>query len=238
MQFYTYLHCKPNGDPFYVGKGFGYRSHKFSTRNRHHKNVVAKCGGKESIEILIFPRDSERDAFDDEMKWIQVLREAGYELANKTDGGDGIHGFHHSNETRTKMSQSQKGRKPTAETIAKIKANNKAGTPEVRAKMSAAARGRTLSFEHRKRIGTSQKGRPGKPHTEASKEKIRLARKLQVITEETKQKLSLSGKGHVGYWLGKKHSSEQKEKISSGLRRAWEQRRLHRSAMVHAQERN
>ena len=29
-EFYTYLHCKPNGDIFYVGKGTGRRCKQFN----------------------------------------------------------------------------------------------------------------------------------------------------------------------------------------------------------------
>jgi hypothetical protein len=36
-QFYTYLHCKPDGTPFYVGKGSGKRSNFMYDRNPHHQ---------------------------------------------------------------------------------------------------------------------------------------------------------------------------------------------------------
>lgn len=192
IDFYIYLHCKPNGDPFYVGKGFGYRSHKFSIRNLHHKRIVAKCGGKANIEVLVFARASEKEAFDDEVAWIHVLREAGYELANKTNGGDGIQGFRHSAETRAKQAISASGRKHSPESIARMTVNNKAGTAEVRAKLSIAHKGKTLTDDHRKRISDSLKGRPGIPLTEESKAKIRLARRNQIFTDETRAKLSVS----------------------------------------------
>ena len=43
-----------------------------------------------------------------------------------------------------------------------------------------------------------------KPHTEATKQKIREKRKLQIITEETKEKIRKAQRGHKGYCLGKK----------------------------------
>jgi hypothetical protein len=194
INFYTYLHCKPNGDPFYVGKGFGYRSHKFAIRNHHHKNIVAKCGGKDNIDVLVFPCDSETHAFECEKNWISVLREAGYVLANQTDGGDGISGFNHSSETRLKQSLAAKGRKHTKETIAKISENNKAGTPEVRAKISVAHQGNHLSLEHREKIGAAQRGNPGIKHSDETRAKIVAARSKQTYSEETKAKLSASAK--------------------------------------------
>ena len=121
--FYTYLHCRPDGSPFYVGKGAGSRSHRLSGRNRHHKNIVEKHGA-ESIGIFVFPCSSEDEAFADEIRHIAQLRSEGYDLSNQTYGGEGCAGRYFSKETREKMSASlkgkNKGRKPTRETIEKI----------------------------------------------------------------------------------------------------------------------
>ena len=75
-KYYTYLHCKPTGEPFYVGKGCnvgGRRSHNFSQRSQHHKNIVAKYG-KANIGIFVFNCDSEAQAFADEIQQIAQLR--------------------------------------------------------------------------------------------------------------------------------------------------------------------
>lgn len=53
QQFYTYLHCKPDLTPFYVGKGTMKRCRDFSRRNLHHKRVVDRCGGKKNIQVGI-----------------------------------------------------------------------------------------------------------------------------------------------------------------------------------------
>ena len=90
-QFYTYLHCKPNGDPFYVGKGCKRRAYKFNKRNPHHSNLIKKYGVT-NILIYIFNCDSEEQAFSDEIRQITQLRKEGYLLANKTDGGEGTSG--------------------------------------------------------------------------------------------------------------------------------------------------
>ena len=42
--FYVYLHKKPNGQIFYVGKGKGYRATQKSNRNAYWKRVVDKYG--------------------------------------------------------------------------------------------------------------------------------------------------------------------------------------------------
>lgn len=110
-KFYVYIHCKPNGDPFYVGKGSGRRSREFKLgRNQHYKNTVAKYG-KNKIEVLIFPKNSENEALITESKWIYELRQAGFKLCNQTDGGDGVSGHKHTEEIRAKISASKKGRK-------------------------------------------------------------------------------------------------------------------------------
>ena len=115
-QFYTYLHCKPNGEPFYIGKGCGTRSHNLASRNNHHKNIVAKYG-KENIKIFVFLCESEAEAVRDEIIQIKQLREDGYILTNVTDGGDGMSGFKLDEETRNKMSLAAKKRWENPERI-------------------------------------------------------------------------------------------------------------------------
>lgn len=111
-QFYTYLHCKPNGEPFYVGKGFGKRCNQFSTRSNHHKNIVAKYG-RENISVFIFPCENEQQAFSDEVQQIAQLRSDGYKLANITNGGEGVSGLTKpvSPEQRVKLSIAMMGNK-------------------------------------------------------------------------------------------------------------------------------
>lgn len=95
------MHLKPNGDPFYVGKGTGRRAYAFGRRNSHHKNIVEKYG-RNNIIVCIFPCDSEKQAFADEIKKIYQLRKDGFKLANVTSGGEGVSGL------RQKISEDQK----------------------------------------------------------------------------------------------------------------------------------
>jgi len=88
-QFYTYLHCRPDGSPFYVGKGRGKRAFDLRRRNPHHRNVVAKYG-QENIKVFVFPCGSEIESLSDEVLQISQLRRDGCELVNQTDGGDGV----------------------------------------------------------------------------------------------------------------------------------------------------
>lgn len=116
-QFYTYLHCKPDGTPFYVGKGCDRgrykRSHKLNCRGLHHKNIVTKYGRK-NIGIFVFHCISESQALADEMQQISQLRREGYALCNISDGGDqppSMLGRKLSPETCAKMSTARMGNK-------------------------------------------------------------------------------------------------------------------------------
>ena len=108
MEFYTYLHCSPDGVPFYVGKGCKQRAFNLlSSRNKDHRNIVSKHGAK-NIGVFVFPCDSEDQALTDEVQQIAQLRNEGYELANYSNGGDGTRHGCASPESRRKMSLSRK----------------------------------------------------------------------------------------------------------------------------------
>ena len=206
IEFYTYIHCKPDGTPFYVGKGSARRSHDFRHRNRHHEFVVAKYGA-ENISVLVFPRASEQLAFDDEVKWICVLREAGYDLANKTTGGQGASGAVRSVETRLKISSVHKGRKRSPETCARI-AKAKAGfeMPKgAKERIALYRTGKTLSDESRAKVSTAKKGRPngwgGKTLSPEHRAKISSAQKGRTVPLARRQKMSVSAKAR---WAGQK----------------------------------
>ena len=102
-EFYVYLHCKPGAIPFYVGKGKNNRCRNFSHRNPHHLSVIKKYG-KENIEVYTFPCESEEQAFEDEIRWIDQLTLEGWPLANKSKGGEGNSGYIHTQETKEHLS--------------------------------------------------------------------------------------------------------------------------------------
>lgn len=91
--FCVYIHSKPNGDPFYIGKGRINRAKEFSVsrRNAHYNNIVSKYG-RENIVIKIIPCTNEKEAFELEKVHIIIARMGGYDLANYTDGGEGASG--------------------------------------------------------------------------------------------------------------------------------------------------
>jgi hypothetical protein len=188
--FYIYLHCRPDGTPFYVGKGTGRRAHRLilESRNPHHQNIVKKYGA-DNIEVLSFPRESEVHALADEIQWIKVLREAGYGLCNQTDGGDGSSGCSPSIETIAKRVAKIKGRKHSAEAIAR---------------MSASRIGKKRPPFSDEWLSNISVGLKGNKHLLGHKH-----------SDESRAKMSAALKGKPNGRLGTKHSPETKAKMSA-----------------------
>lgn len=188
-QFYTYLHCKPDGTPFYVGKGCsganGYRrSHSLtSARSEYHRRVVLKYG-KNNIRIFVFYCDSEKQALADEIHQIAQLRMDGVKLVNFTDGGEGTSGLKWTQEQRDRLSQYVK-------------------TKDHLRKISEARIGMAHSEESNRRISAAKMGCPsprkGATLSAAQREKISLSWKTRTVTPETraKQSASLTGRKHA-----------------------------------------
>jgi len=204
-EFYTYLHCKPDGTPFYVGKGSGRRAYDFSSkRNQHHKNIIVKYKA-ENVLVFVFNCDSEQQALVDEVQQIAQLRHYGYDLCNKTDGGEGVSGLKHSEASRKKMSLSGTGHKHTQETKEKISATQKGRifTPETRAKISIS------------KIGN--KNMLGYKHTKEARDKLSKAllgkNKGKIRSPEFCARVGRAGIGNK-YALGFKHSPETRAKMS------------------------
>jgi hypothetical protein len=163
------------------------------------------------------------------------------DLVNMTDGGEGLIGLIHTEDHRKKNSDSNKGKKKSEEFVEKLRnrtvsdetklkisvsnrgkkrtvdqrqkmkdslkgkyigENNhffgKNHTDESKNKISKAAKGRKLSVDIKKKIGKSNTGKTH-PHTQETKEKLSYSAKLRNIkppsrkgmkhTEETKQKM-------------------------------------------------
>lgn len=93
-KYFVYLHSKPDGTIFYVGKGTKVRAYAFKAprRNPHYKNIIAKHG-QDNILVELIECESEEHAFQVEIETIARMRANGVALVNMTDGGEGTSGF-------------------------------------------------------------------------------------------------------------------------------------------------
>ena len=172
--YYVYEHWRLDRDEcFYVGKGNGGRAFSMKNRNRHHQAIVSKLSRIGSaFEVRIVASGlSEKEAFSLERERIQFWRESGIDLTNITNGGEGTSGFHHSEETKRKLSEKNKGttaffkgRKHTEKTkLVLSELAKKRGAPQLtkeqQEKASAWHRGRKRSDETRAKISAKAKGR-------------------------------------------------------------------------------
>lgn len=180
--FYVYEHWRPDRDEcFYVGKGRGIRATKMRDRNLHHKAIVEKLSRiGMTVEVrMVASGLNEDEAFRIEVDRIAFWRAAGIDLANKTNGGDGVSGLKMSDEARAKMSAAKLGKKQSPEAVAKriaplvgrkqprdaveAAANKRRGkklSDEHKAKLSAAHIGKVVSLEARAALSAANKGKP------------------------------------------------------------------------------
>jgi hypothetical protein len=158
----VYIHMKPKSrEIFYVGIGNSIgRAFRNEGRNSHWTRVFNKYG--KVVDIIC------QDVSLNEAKEMEkfLIASIGVEnLCNKTLGGEGAFGLKHSEETRKKISEKTKGRKLSAETIAKIVAKTKghpnynlSHTDEAKAKISAAFKGKKRSEYFCKRVKEGKVG--------------------------------------------------------------------------------
>ena len=187
--FYVYEHWRLYRDEcFYVGKGKGDRAYRMRGRNLHHRAIMDKLSREGSgMEVrMVATGLSENEAFSLEIERISFWRELGIDLANHTNGGDGISGLKMSLEAKAKMSAAKKG-KPGNVTMLGRKHSD-----ETKAKMSAAHKGVKKSPDHAAKVGLRHKGKIASLETRA---KLSAAKTGISPSEETRNKLSLSNKG-------------------------------------------
>lgn len=156
------------------------------------------------------------DAPDDDWQsrekyWIKYYRNAGFNLTNQTDGGDGT--LNPSEETRAKISAATSGEMNPR---FGVRGENhpwfgKHHTAETKAKISATNRGLTRSPEVRQRISNSLSGKNSPLFGVKGKDHPLFGKKA---SEETKTLLSIQKTGEKNPMFGKKRSPETCAKIS------------------------
>jgi hypothetical protein len=103
---YVYRHIRlDKNEPFYIGIGAHLkRAYEKTKRNKFWYNVVAKT--EYNVEILFYDLTWE-EAAKKEKEFIKLYGKRNNKtgpLVNITDGGDGILGFRHSEDTKRKIS--------------------------------------------------------------------------------------------------------------------------------------
>jgi len=90
---FTYVHCKPDGVPFYVGKGKLYRATdlKPAYRNPYHGHITGKYG-EDNILIGMYECSTNKIALELEIGLIKCIKRMQIPLANITNGGEGALG--------------------------------------------------------------------------------------------------------------------------------------------------
>jgi NUMOD3 motif len=206
MDFYVYVLFHPTrGTPCYVGKGRGRRTEDQSRRptNSYLKSIIEKT---HLPLICIKIRDglSESDAFDLEVIFIAAIgrRKHGGTLANMTDGGEGITGARHTDESKGKIRAANLGKKWGPDFSEKIKAGN---TEAVRLVRSQKMKDRKLSQQHRERI---REANFGQKRSDEMCKAMSVAYHRRVAefgtrkqTEATKAKISAA---RVAYWAARR----------------------------------
>ena len=206
MEYYTYAFLREDKTPYYIGKGKGNRAY-----GRRYKGIKPP---KDKSRILILKNNlTEEEAIKHEIYMIVVFGRKDLEtgiLHNRTNGGEGTSGRIVNEETRRKMSESQKGE------------NNhnygKLQSEEHKRKLGEARRGKLRSEETKRKMSQSKRGENnpnyGKTLSEKTKRKMSERKQGKTLSEESKRKLSEKRKGKNNPNYGKSRSEETKIKMS------------------------
>jgi hypothetical protein len=167
-----------------------------------------------------------------EKYWISYFLKIGCRLTNLTEGGEGTVGYHHTQESRRKMSIARGGRnfragtKHTPETIEKLRAATKRQfeNPEARADVSRVHRGKVISPENRIVISEANKRRWEEWRASGSKmppefgAKVRASKIGKHLSEECKAKISATTRG-----VPKSPESKAKKRATLAAKRSQQQ---------------
>jgi hypothetical protein len=207
MHYYTYAYLREDKTPYYIGKGKGLRIYSTNRRIKPPKD--------KSRIILLKQNLTEEEAFKHEKYMIAVFgrKDLGTGiLLNRTNGGEGMSGFTHSDETRKRMSDVHKGENHHM--------YGKTHSEETRRKISEGNKNKILTKETKKRMSESQKGRTCSEET-----RIKLSEANKNPSEETRRKISEAQKGEKNHNYGKTASEESRKKMSDAHKNPSEETR-------------
>lgn len=241
MSYSVYKHTFPNGK-VYIGitsknpedrwrNGFGYYSQpliynaikKYDWNNIKHEilldGLTKEKAEQKEIELIAQYKSNNRDFGYNVSNGGECVgkhsEETKRKISEKTKGK-----WNHSEETKRKMSESKKGENNSF--------YGKTHSDETKKKLSEINKNKTLSEEHKNKIGKSNKGKhhlektkrvisgklKGREKTKEERRKISQSNKGKRLSEETKRKISESLKGENNPFYGRHHSEESKKKMS------------------------
>lgn len=157
MKSYIYKIINNINGKYYIGKSVSPKSrwndHLSIARTGKPKDgsfnvihaAIKKYNSDNFSFIILSEHISEEDAFIEEKRLIKLAKEVGDEIYNITDGGEGVSGYRHTEESKKLMSEQRKGRKQSLES---------------RQKQSRTMTGRIRSEEHCKSISRVKTGVP------------------------------------------------------------------------------
>jgi hypothetical protein len=236
-RFYTYAYLREDETPYYIGKG---------NRDRIYRKRLKGVNAPKDKNRIIFLKQNltEQEAFRHEIYMISVFgrKDLGTGiLHNRTNGGEGVSGYTHNEETKRKLSEIGKGRECKQKTRKKLSEANKGKSisEETKKKLSEAKKsennpnyGKKMSEEQKQKISESNRGNSncgwnrGKKMVPFSEEQRRkMSEYAKNRNEEHKIKLKESTKGRIPPTKGKKMSEEHKRKIGEANRKRWEERK-------------
>ena len=106
----VYVHTRPDGSVFYVGKGVPSQPYRRNGRNMTWKAEVEKVGN--FIVKIIESGLTEEQAFAKEIELIAEFREIGVNIVNQTKGGDGCKSLVFTDEIKEKLKIARKNQVP------------------------------------------------------------------------------------------------------------------------------
>ncbi len=215
--FYVYEHWRPDTSAcFYVGKGHGDRAYSFR-RNNHYNRIVnklARLGMAPEVRIVKAELD-ESTALSIEIDRIAYWRNRGNVLANITDGGEGVSGLKHTEETRAKIREKRANQKVIC-------------SQEAREKIGRAQRGKPKSDTQKLKQSLAMTGRK---MPEVTRSAIHAANTGSHRSLESRERMSAWQRGLIrpesfremrrAMMTGKKASEKTREKMSESQRARW-----------------